>query len=789
MLSFISSTIFTTLIGVLAGKVFNKKTRLGKISPLVEVLLWIIMFLVALWLSSSQTDSPLSMIDAWISNLRSNTESNLVSQLLQLLLLFLPAVFVRSLIGLIDFLERPKNRALSFKEYSKQIVAFTKNVKENSVLTIVAGDMDFFGGVKVGDIEPTNPMDKNPEYKQLQNFSKKVSGFKIRILCSHGLDGEPQLLQSILGHANPEFVYKYRNTRNDHTFQQLLRIGKIKDELKNVDIRFYPSGSDDKHLRARFIDESGIIYRNEGVLPNVRRWRRKKGFPFIELYTPTEKLYTVRNLDKDEWRDYNELFKLKWEDCEKNAVDKSKGNTILSFCESLYRFVADRGPRFRMALVYANSYEIARKGVHRKEFPPFGVMYLAACVEERNQDWKVDIIPVDKNMSTKKLDWSDYDVIGLSLISSYSYDVLKRCFNASERRKEATIIAGGYQAEKFVHKVFEDFKADIVFKGEGEEPIVAFCQHYEDRNYEEIPGIIYRDSSRRFQATKGRGCVDIDKIPLPARRLLDDEDIVMTDRLAGTDLRMVHMLFSRGCIYNCVYCAANQDKKVKHIRYRNKQNIVNELTNLIDVYDIEGFSIIDDCFLTEKDRAIEICEYIAQETPNLKWSLAARVDQIDDDILKALKLAGCIEIKFGVETGSDKLLQEMSKNTTVAMAEEAIRKTKDYGIGVKLFIITGLPRENDTTHNETKEFLGRMHREKLVDRVSLLRYTPLAGSYIYSNPAEFGIKEAALSPDNFSKTHLYHKSHDWWVEADRFKNCERWYKDMKAFIEKRWGDA
>lgn len=132
----------------------------------------------------------------------------------------------------------------------------------------------------------------------------------------------------------------------------------------------------------------------------------------------------------------------------------------------------------------------------------------------------------------------------------------------------------------------------------------------------------------------------------------------MTDRLAGTELRMVHMLFSRGCIYNCFYCAAGQDNRIREIRYRNKFKIVEELQMLKNLYSIDGFSIIDDCFLTDQEKAIEICDYIADQNLNLKWSLAARVDSINDEVLTALRKSGCIEIKFGVETGSDLLLKK-----------------------------------------------------------------------------------------------------------------------------------
>lgn len=131
----------------------------------------------------------------------------------------------------------------------------------------------------------------------------------------------------------------------------------------------------------------------------------------------------------------------------------------------------------------------------------------------------------------------------------------------------------------------------------------------------------------------------------------------------------------------------------------------------------------------------------------------------------------------------------MNKGETVKQAEDAIRMTKNYGINVKLFIITGLPFESNDTHRQTKEFLDKMYLDKLVDRISLLRFTPLAGSYIYSQPDQFEVNKSSLGSKNFSKVSLYRKSSDWWTDKTRFKDCERWYKDMRKFIDERWSDA
>lgn len=687
----------------------------------------------------------------------------------------------------ISILNKKESGTLSFKEYSKKIEAFTRRANDSSEVTLIAGDMDFFGRISVDKTNVSPLMSENNEYKQLYSFKDKI---KLKVLCSNKL--QKDTVDAIVhGTMKPELLYnKYRigNNLNDPIFQQLLRIGKIKSDFIGAEIRFYNSDTDDKRLRARFIDNEGIVYRKEDTRDKIfvkDAIMALKGNPFklLERWKKLQKkedLYSVNYLSAQEFDLYNDMFQTKW-----NACDLERCKKIVSFCEELYHYVNDEENLYKMALIYVNSYEVARKGERRKEFPPFGVLYLAASVRQE-RGWKVDVISVDENTKNDKLNWVNYDVIGFSIVSSYSYGILKKCYDASKRKRDVVILAGGYQAEKFCNEVFRDFDADIIFKGEGENSIRKFCQHYKDRNFESVKGIIYKNSQNEPIATKDRAEIDINKIPEPARLLLPTEDVVMKDRLAGTEKKMVHMLFSRGCPYNCYYCAANQDGKNKKIRYRDKRKIVDELNNLKNTYGIEGFSIIDDCFLTDEDKAIEICDFLQQQKLNLVWSLAARVDHINDKVLRALKKAGCIEIKFGVETGSDKLLQEMQKNVDIKKAEEAIRNTKKYGIGVKLFIITGLPGETNDTHEETKKFLERMKAEELVDRVSLLRYTPLAGSHIYDVPDKFGINGRTLKIENFDKMHLYRKSHDWWDDKKRFADCNRWYNDMQNFIDANW---
>ena len=194
-------------------------------------------------------------------------------------------------------------------------------------------------------------------------------------------------------------------------------------------------------------------------------------------------------------------------------------------------------------------------------------------------------------------------------------------------------------------------------------------------------------------------------------------------RLADTSLPIAHVLFSRGCPYHCNFCA-NQNH---NIRYRSKENIKEELELLIKDYGIKGFCVFDDNFLANKEKAMEIIREIGKL--DLKWSTLARVDNVDLELLRELKNSGCIRIKYGVESGSQKMLDLMKKNITVDEIKKAFKLTKEVGIDTKALIMHGYPEED---FNTTKETIALLEELKMcISRVGLTYFTYLPGSPIY----------------------------------------------------------
>lgn len=434
----------------------------------------------------------------------------------------------------------------------------------------------------------------------------------------------------------------------------------------------------------------------------------------------------------------------------------------------------------RVVLLYPEVYDMARFKEGRREFPPFGVMYLGAALRDAGHDPAImKVFP-----GQEPLDLTDFDAVGVSTASSATYGMLVTAVAHSRRAENSLLMVGGVHTNFYPVDSLVDFNADVVGVGESEDTILQLLAHSVDRDFSDVAGAVWRDAAgvvrQNPQVSVSR---DISHLPLPARDLLPTDDLVMTDRLAGRDLRMAHVMFSRGCPFPCSFCAAGQTR----IQYRDGVSARTELESLIADYQIEGFAIVDDNFIVAKQKVADICDHIVDL--NLKWSALSRVDTVDRELLQKMADAGCIEVKFGVESGSEALLRDMQKNTTQAQIEAAITMAYEVGIEPKAFIIHGYPGENEATTAETIAMLERL-RTKL-SRVSLFRFVPLPGTKAYSNQlGQPRIHGTHLSPEwdgDWSKFHIHHNDRHWWGSDADFAELQRSYINLREYVETHWG--
>jgi len=443
----------------------------------------------------------------------------------------------------------------------------------------------------------------------------------------------------------------------------------------------------------------------------------------------------------------------------------------------------------RIVLLYPEVYDMARFVERRKEFPPFGVLYLAAVIENAGHT-----VAVEKVTPTRTdLDLTGYDVVGFSLASSATYGIMHRARWGSVLADEATVLVGGVHANFYPAESFLDFGADVLCEGESEQTVLDVLDAVEraggrgegrpgGRVFAGIPGAWWSDGAGLPHREPARRLVaDIDALPLPARHLLPVGDVVLPDRLAGRDLPMAHVMFSRGCPFPCSFCAAGQTR----IQYRSGASARHELTHLITEYGIGGFAIVDDNFIVNKRKVTDICEHVTGL--GLAWSALSRVDTVDRRLLATMAAAGCIEVKYGVESGSEALLRAMRKNTTREQIKTAFAATVDAGIEAKAFIIHGFPGETPETTDETISLLRELGTS--LSRVSLFRFVPLPGTQVYADHDRYDLHGVHTQPDwdgDWTKFHIHHNTRHWWGTPDQWRTTQDSYARLRDFVETHW---
>jgi len=347
--------------------------------------------------------------------------------------------------------------------------------------------------------------------------------------------------------------------------------------------------------------------------------------------------------------------------------------------------------------------------IAQKCYPPMNLLYLASALHEQglnpvvldaNAFRMTDEEIAEQVRSLKPL------VVGLSLYS----EILSQVFNMTKLVRKACpssrIVLGGPHATAIPFKTMGQFpEADYVLTGEGEESLVMLCRAIMDEEVpKKVPGIYYRAEGKVVEGPPAE-LPDINKIPLPAREQV--ARAYQEKRYYSILVRQkpVDTLFtSRGCPFHCGFCYNFRFK----YRGREPEAVVDELVRIRDrgIRDVE---ICDDTFTAVRPRAMKIFDLIIKEKLDISFRIKSRVDVFTEELAKKASEAGVYLVAFGMESGSQRILEAMNKKTTVAQMARACELTRKYNMLGHSSWIIGYPSETLDTVNETYEFIRRNH--------------------------------------------------------------------------------
>lgn len=335
-------------------------------------------------------------------------------------------------------------------------------------------------------------------------------------------------------------------------------------------------------------------------------------------------------------------------------------------------------------------------------YPPLGLAYIASTLQELNHD--VAIIDSQAlNLTVKELknEIIKYrpDVVGITCMTATLKGALEAAKITKEIDPEIKTVVGGPHLFNFPKETLSYEFVDFGVAGEGEIVMPELLSTLEgDLHCEKIDGLVYRKNGDIRYSPATRFVKDLDTLPFPARELLPNHKYFSI--LAGNPFTT--MITSRGCPFRCGYCAKKPIDK--HLRYRSIKNVIDEIEYCQEKWNFETIWFYDDTFTMNRKRTVEFCNEIISRGLQFKWETPTRVDRVDFDLLKLMKKAGCKRLRYGVESGDQRILDKMKKDITLEYVRKAIISSKKAGIESFCFFMIGYPGETEAEIKKTINF-------------------------------------------------------------------------------------
>ena len=275
---------------------------------------------------------------------------------------------------------------------------------------------------------------------------------------------------------------------------------------------------------------------------------------------------------------------------------------------------------------------------------------------------------------------------------------------------------------------------DMAVIGEGEATLVELLRaHRAGSNLSSVAGLIVREGNELRDTGRRPFIADLDSLPFPAWDLLEGfPQRYLPAPFKVRQLPATTLVTTRGCPNTCIFCDRSVFGSSCHAY--SAEYVVRQMTELYHRYGIREFSFEDDTFITFKSRLQDICNRLIELGLDISWTCLGRVNHVTADNLRLMKRAGCWQISFGIESGSQEILYLINKRIRLDQVRQAVRLSREAGIRTKGFFILGHPGETRETMRMTIDFA----LELPLDDISVCHMTPFPGTELHARAAEFG---------------------------------------------------
>lgn len=368
--------------------------------------------------------------------------------------------------------------------------------------------------------------------------------------------------------------------------------------------------------------------------------------------------------------------------------------------------------------------------------PPADLMYLAAVAEKQGVEAKIADYSQSGDYEEDLREFKpDYLVVNIATPTlEHDLDAVKKakeiCPNITTVAKGAAFLTLG---EKIVS---EHNELDFGILGEAEDTLKDILDNKPKNN---ILGIYYKENDEVKFTGKRPFIEDLDSLPFPARHLVNNNIY----RRPDNNKVQATIKVSRGCPFHCFFCLATPVSGAK-VRRRSPENIVAEIRECVEKYNIKNFLFWSDIFNIDKDWTMKLCQAIIDSGLKITWSANTRADTADYEMAKMMYKSGCRLVSIGVESGSQYMLEKMGKKITLNDVRRTVKVFKKAKIRIYNYFVIGLPWETEETVEETIKFAIELNS----DFISFYTATPLPGSRFYDYALEHNLFDKETSFEN-----------------------------------------
>lgn len=381
--------------------------------------------------------------------------------------------------------------------------------------------------------------------------------------------------------------------------------------------------------------------------------------------------------------------------------------------------------------------------------PNFGLLFIAAYLKKHLGIDSKDIVFADQTAGDDALEVlgrRDWDIAGFSATSIAATELNELVPAVRERWPDRTTVVGGVHVSALPELTLRQSKAHFGVLGDGEVSLRRMIEGLSAQGEVPLdtPGLVWLENgTHRHSPTPTERVDSLDDFPpLPLEMLNREHYFGNLTPLPGMKVPAFPWLSSRGCVFKCRFCCVNVVGGGA-VRFQSPGRVIEDLERLVRDYDVPAISFIDDNFVVRPRHLTGICEGILSSPilKGIKWACNARADCIKPERLELMKRAGCVQMSFGFESGSQRMLTYLKQGSiTIEDARNAIAACRQAGIRVQGMFMVGSPGETREDVEQTLAFI----RENRMDYVSLFAAQPWPGSEFWDLAVERGI----VDPDN-----------------------------------------